>query len=433
MNFHLCERRPYDSDPWLSALERPSTPLKELRICLHQVVNALSDALDLVGIDEVLHGKRVAYMAVQCGYQLGFSPAQLRMLFDLGLLHDIGVSSSDVHQQLLNQFDWRESQQHCQIGFQRLKNFPPLAELAEPILHHHTHWKDLQDLGLEQTLALFANLIFLVDRVDSLAAPHFGHNILFQTEQIRTQIAEKRDSHFAPRLVDAFLAISSSQAFWLPMETQHLSQFIQDAGLNREPVLLSFGELKELAHIFSAIVDAKSSFTAEHSQGVARLASFLASLYGFPEEVCVKIEAAALLHDLGKLRIPDAVLDKPTPLTPADLALIQQHSFDTYEILRKIPGIEDIAIWAAFHHENLVGSGYPFRAQADQICMEARIIAVADIFQALAQTRPYRNQLSLDDILKHLDAFVEQGALDDLLVSLVKRHRDRCYQEALAG
>ena len=425
------EQRLADWQSCRNPLHSPPPLTKDLKISLQQTIIALSDSLDLVGVDEVFHGKRVAFIALQCGSYLGYEPLRLRLLFNLGLLHDCGVSSSQVHQKLISNFDWQESQQHCQIGYARLKNFPPLAHLAEPIFFHHTPWEELQKLELSPQLTRCANLIFLADRIDSLAAPHYGHNILFHTEQIRSLIKEKRGLYFDPQLVEAFLAVSASPAFWLAMESPHLTQFIQEAGQNRETVDLSFAELKQLAQIFSEIVDAKSSYTAEHSQGVARLASYLAGVYGFPAEICSKIEAAALLHDLGKLRIPDEILDKPTPLEPEDLTLIQQHSYDTYEILRKIPGIEDIANWAAFHHENLRGTGYPFRVQADQICMEARIIAVADIFQALAQNRPYREAMPLDDLLARLDGFVELGVIDNLLTALVKRNRERCFQEAL--
>ena len=433
MNFHFCERLSDIGGSWPLPSPISSVTTKELKVCLHRAISALSDALDLVGVDDVFHGKRVAFMAVQFGYRLGLEPERLTILFDLGLLHDCGVSSSLVHQQLINNFDWRESQEHCEIGYERLKKFTPLAHLSEPIRYHHTRWEELRTLALEPDLAQSANLIFLADRIDALAIPHYGDTILPQIDRIRTQIAAWSGDFFDPRLVEAFLSAADSQAFWLAMEPRHLAHFIQESGEDREPASLTFAELKDLARIFAAIIDAKSSYTAEHSLGVARLAGYLAARYGYPEEICDKIEAAALLHDLGKLRVPDEILDKASPLTPEDLTRIQQHSFDTYEVLRQIPGIEDIAFWAAFHHENLTGTGYPFHARADQICMEARIISVADIFQALAQNRPYRNALPLAEVLTRLEHFAGRGLIDDLLVSLVKRNPEDCYRKALVA
>ena len=108
------------------------------QVDLRQAIYALSDALDLVGIDEIGHGKRVGYMALQCGRKLGLDVHSLTDLFEIGLLHDCGVSSSRVHRHLVEDFDWRESQEHCQIGHDLLKDFAPLAHMALPILFHHT-------------------------------------------------------------------------------------------------------------------------------------------------------------------------------------------------------------------------------------------------------------------------------------------------------
>jgi putative nucleotidyltransferase with HDIG domain len=402
----------------------------EIQVDLRQTIYALSNALDLVGIDEVQHGKRVGYMAMQCGQWLGLDAKSVNDLFELGLLHDCGVSSSRVHKHLVEEFDWRESKEHCQIGHNLLNNFGPLAHMAQPILYHHTPWHELKDLNLAPRISRFANLIYLVDRVDTRAAAHFDKDILLETDNIREFIYCKRAAYFDPDLVDAFMAVSESQAFWLSMEQRHLIHFITDMGAHNHTIPLSLKELKQLAHIFSRIVDAKSEFTVEHSEGVARLARYLAAKYGLSHNSCEKIEAAALLHDLGKLCVPDEILDKPGPLDSNDRAIIEQHSFETCRILSRIPGIEDIARWASYHHETLHGKGYPFHPKADEMEMEARIIAVADIFQALAQNRPYRASLPLKKIIEMLEKFVAEDHLDRKLVDLVKQYGEHCYQEA---
>lgn len=251
-------------------------------IDLRQVVYALSDALDLVGIDDVGHGKRVGIMAVACGRGLELPLRDQTALFDLGMLHDIGVSSTATHNHLLLEFDWEGSQEHCEIGYRLLRDFPPLAGLAEPIRYHHTHWDELQAMpNLPAKVAERANLIYLADRVDTLAAPHYGNgDLLMHTAGIRDQIAARAGRFFKPQLVETFLAASATEAFWLELEPRGIQAVMQEMLSREAPYPASMPELKQLARIFAQIVDAKSTFTAEHSTGVSRLARFFAEGLG---------------------------------------------------------------------------------------------------------------------------------------------------------
>ncbi|MBI5922216.1 MAG: HD domain-containing protein [Betaproteobacteria bacterium] len=385
---------------------------------LHQVIYALSDALDLVGIDDVGHGKRVGIMAAACAQALGKSQAETSFLFDLGMLHDIGVSSTSTHNQLVTQFDWSGSQVHCEIGYQLLQDFVPLARLADPVHFHHTRWDKLSTMNeVTRAVAEQANLIYMVDRVDALAAAHYANgSLLMHTAEIQTKISDNAGTYFSPLLVESFLAVSASEAFWLQLEPRSIQALLQDMQLRAEPCRASVSELKQLARIFSRIVDAKSQFTAEHSLGVAQLSRLLAERMNVSPLNCDKIEIAGLLHDLGKLRVPDEVLDKPSALDERERKIINTHSFETYQILRHIKGFEDIAQWAAHHHEEPDGKGYPFHLAGDTLPLEARILRVADIFQAMAQNRPYRAGLSAAAVLDFLKQLVAKGRIDAEIV-----------------
>lgn len=390
---------------------------------LRQVIYALSDALDLVGIDDVAHGKRVGIMAAACARVMGLDRGDTTFLFDLGLLHDIGVSSTRTHNHLVSEFDWQMSQEHCNVGCELLRDFGPLAAMAEPVHYHHTHWQDLQGRAdVSRQVAEQANLIFLVDRVDALTAPYYSSgNVLMQAPAIRQKIRDSAGTFFAPELVEAFLQASAAEAFWLRLEPRGIQSALEDMLAQGQPCRASLAQLKQLAGIFSRIVDAKSPFTAEHSLGVARLARHLAEAMGVPQANCERLEIAGLLHDLGKLRVPDEVLDKPGQLDERERKMINAHSFETYQILHRIRGFEEIAAWASYHHEEPDGSGYPFHLTVDAMSREARILRVADIFQAMAQDRPYRAGLSADAVLQFLRELAHQGRIDAEVVAVAAR------------
>ena len=406
-----------------------------LDVDLREVVYALSDALDLVGISDVAHGKRVAIMAERCAHLLGHDPNEATFIFDLGMLHDIGVSSSRVHAHLVSEFDWENSQEHCLIGYQLLRGFKPLARMAEAVLLHHTHWTGLQArLDVAPEVAEVANLIFLVDRVDALCAAFYGgDSILRHNQTLRAHIAGLSGSYFSPRLVDAFMSASSSEAFWLSLEPRGIQQALQgklNGGQKFQPTMR---DLKRLAHIFARIVDAKSSYTANHSLGVARVARLVGRLMGLDALVCDKLLIAGLLHDLGKLRVPDDILDKPGPLDDQELSVMQTHSYETYQILGRIRGLEEIAQWAAYHHEAPGGRGYPFHLDAAQFSLPARILRVADIFQAMVQNRPYRNGLTEGAVRAYLDKLALCGLIDGEVVQVLEANMGRAMHVAGAA
>lgn len=405
-----------------------------LKTDLRHVIYALSDALDLVGIDDVGHGKRVGIMAAECAKVSGASASEVIQFFDLGMLHDIGVSSTQTHRHLVTEFDWDGSQEHCEIGYTLLHDFAPLAHLALPVKYHHTRWEKLQPMAIPPAIARQANLILLVDRVDAMAAPHYTDNtILSQAEAIREQVRMRTGSYFAPELVEIFLKASRTEAFWLMQEPSSIQLYLQDILAHTPPYPASLTELRQLAHIFSRIVDAKSPFTGTHSQGVAGLSLLLAKKLGIPKANCDKIEIAGLLHDLGKLRVPDEILDKPARLDTQERLIINTHAFWTFQILRNIEGFGELTQWAAYHHEEPGGHGYPFRLDGTILPLEARIIRVADIFQAMVQDRPYRKGLNEAQALEFIEQLAQEGRVDAEVVATLASYADEAMRAARAS
>lgn len=400
---------------------------------MRQVVYAFSDTLDLVGVDDFFHGKRVGLMAMELAQTMGWDQDAQDEIFHAGLLHDCGVSSTVTHQHLVQNLEWSDAHDHCEVGYMLLDRFSPLAHLAPLVRYHHSRWSDLLTMPISRALALQANLLFLADRVDALAAPHYGPHLLEHKEDIGNTLASHRGDLFAPELLDAFLTTARADAFWLMLEPRHIQNYLSYMMHRGHHRILDFNSLKQLATLFSVVVDAKSPFTAAHSIGVAHLAKYLGTLCQLSADSCDLLEIAGLMHDLGKLQIPDHILEKPGMLDGHERQVMNRHSFETYQILRRIPGLERIACWAAYHHETLDGTGYPYSLKASQLPIEARIIAVADIFQALAQNRPYRSALPPSEISSHLQSRARQGLLDASVVSTAIQHLDECWRAAVSA
>lgn len=384
-----------------------------LKTNIRPLVFALSDALDLVGIDDIAHGKRVGVMAAECAKTRQDSAAEIDAMFDLGMLHDIGVSSTVTHGHLVKEFDWNSSQVHCEVGYALLRDYARLAWMALPIKYHHTRWDALPIDRIGAQVAAQANLIYLVDRVDAMAAAHYAEgSLLMHMQHIREEIAKHAGTYFSPELVEVFLETSTSEAFWLSLEPHVVQAYLSDMLTHGRSTAIEAAELKQLALIFSRIVDAKSPFTAAHSLGVSKLARHIAEKMGVSAENCDKLEIAGLLHDIGKLRIPDEILDKPGKLDERERKIMNSHSFETFQILRHIPGFEEITPWAAYHHEEPEGNGYPFHIVGKFLPLEARILRTADIFQAMVQDRPYRTGLSCQEVSDFMKDLVAQGRIE---------------------
>lgn len=399
-------------------------------IDLNEVVLALSDALDLVGVEVVQHGKRVAYMAVATARAAGIPAEDLSDLALAGLLHDAGISSSRELRSVIGRLDFEEPSGHAARGADLLGRFAPFRRLAEIVRRHHESWSTPASTAEDPIVRLLANAIFLADRVDAFLRAEEGRDVLLRARSIRRAIAGLAVTRFSPVLVEAFLDVSEPEAFWLTLEPRHLDRHLAESLAVSRPRPAPAEALLSLAGIFATIVDAKSPFTAQHSEGVARLSSLLGRLAGLPPADCARLEIAGLLHDLGKLGVPDEVLDKPAPLDEGEFALVERHTFETWQILRRVAPLRELASWAAGHHEKVSGHGYPFGLHDDGLPLPARIVAVADVFQALAQRRPYRDSLPQAEILRMLRGMAGSGKLDGGLVELVARHVGACHAAA---
>ena len=185
--------------------------------------------------------------------------------------------------------------------------------------------------------------------------------------------------------------------------------------------------LKDICLLIAKIVDTYSSFTASHSLMVGQVSRSLAAYMNLPELECKKIEIAGYLHDIGKVYIPLKILEKQGELNSEERLQVREHSYMSSEILRNFSELGEIINWASNHHEKLDGSGYPLHLNENYLLLPDRIIAIADIFTALTEDRPYRRGMSCQHALQLIERDVINGALDKDVYRILYQHADALH------
>lgn len=216
------------------------------------------------------------------------------------------------------------------------------------------------------------------------------------------------------RALPALLAIAGLAGVWLSLRTARRQ--VQARELKDDFFRAIFVSLAKLLEL-------KDPETAQHSARVAMFSRDLAAEMGFSDEEQSRIHLAGLLHDVGKVGVPDEILLKPGRLTPEQRAVMERHSRYSAEAIAGIPGFSDLTRMVYAHHERLDGSGYPDAVVGSDIPIGARILGVADTFEALTSDRPYRKGRTAEEALQVFDEdahlFDEDvvGALNDLVAS----------------
>jgi putative nucleotidyltransferase with HDIG domain len=389
--------------------------IKEPHLTLFDLAICLSDACDLISPALTNHHKQVAYISYSIGKELGLDDQQLTDLTLAAAMHDIGALSLRERIDLM-EFESLNTSAHCEVGYSLLRCFKPTERIADIVRRHHHYWNDA---NTDATLLIESDIIHCADRV-ALLIDH-GKGVIGQVDDIRERTKKQRGAMFNPDVYDAFVAISEKEYFWLdtisPTVYRSLRRFIRTNSL-----ALHSEQLHDLAMLFSRIIDFRSHFTATHSAGVAATAVVLAELAGFSKRECDYMRIAGLLHDLGKLAIPREVLEKPGKLDKVEFDLIRTHTYHTFRILDTLEDFETINTWGAFHHERLNGKGYPFHHKKDDLSLGSRIMAVADIFTAIIEDRPYRKGMQPDEVTNLLNSIAAHGFIDMDIVALLKHN-----------
>ncbi len=192
--------------------------------------------------------------------------------------------------------------------------------------------------------------------------------------------------------------VSSFEVQFLDAAADFLGVYHQNVSRLEEQRRMFIGTLRAL----TASIDAKDRYTCGHSERVGQLASQMAQAMGLDAETVERYRIAGMIHDVGKIGVPEAVLCKPGRLTDEEFAHIKRHPEIGYDILKDIPGMQDILPGVLHHHEHFAGGGYPHKLAGEQIPVIARVLTLCDTFDAMSSTRSYRKALTREYILAEI-------------------------------
>jgi HD-GYP domain-containing protein (c-di-GMP phosphodiesterase class II) len=197
---------------------------------------------------------------------------------------------------------------------------------------------------------------------------------------------------------DLYYTLLLKDAGWETCSSPSLDETVATSEPEGREVIADNQRLDNIAAAFASVIDAKSPYTFHHSERVADFATAIGRRLGLDPGAIVRLRRAGLLHDIGKLSVPNRILDKPGKLTPREWEVVLLHPYYTYQILERVPVFGELAFDASADHERLDGRGCYRNLQAAQLSAAARILAVADQLDALSADRPYRARLPRDQV-----------------------------------
>ncbi len=412
------------------------------------VLASLSYALDLTEGQPRGHTVRACLIGMEIGKEVGLSAEQLSDLYYALLLKDAGCSAnaapvanlfSSDDQTVKRNFkttDWtrlaskaRYVFQNARVGASLTRRLIALARIVkggDEVAREFTRIRCERGADIARGLGFPGSTAAAVRSLDEhwdgsghpdglreTEIPLLARICCFaQTLEVFLQdggrdealriAKERRGTWFDPHLVDLVLGWGGRGGWWDDVRGAVDPDTISENEPSERVRVASAEELNLIAEAFAGIIDAKSPYTFSHSSRVARIARCLGSRLGVPRLERHVLYQTGLLHDVGKLAISNRILDKAGPLTEDQFAQVRKHPHHTWEILRRAPAFSHLAWTAAVHHERLDGCGYPWGISGTELDLNSRIVAVADVFEAITADRPYRAPMPEEQVLEIL-------------------------------
>lgn len=418
-------------------------------VSLAEIMRAFSYALDLTEGQPAGHCVRACYIGMMVGAGLGLPPSRQHELFFTLLLKDLGCSSNAARIRELYETDDRAFKHQWKTipaglpatlrfvfaksaqGAPLSRRFSVIANILkngdaiaqEMIEARCSRGSDIA-AGLGFSPATCSGIYHLDEHWDGSGRPSHlrGDAIpLYSRIALLAQIAEVFYSHGGPQaaidevtarsgswldpeLVAAFRLIAGDGCLWRDLAAPSLETMLMGFAPPEDPLPVDEDYLDRIAEAFGQVIDAKSPYTAGHSFRVADYSEKLATALGLVPGRRRALRRAAALHDIGKLGVPNTILDKPGKLDDDEWVEMRSHAAHTSEVLSRIGAFSDMAALAGAHHERLDGKGYPLGLVDMEISRETRIITACDFYDALTADRPYRAAMDRAKALAIMEA-----------------------------
>ncbi len=434
-------------------------------LTLSELIGALSHALDITEGQAEGHCVRSCWIGMHVGRAMGLPDETLWELYYTLLLKDLGCSSNAARicelyltDDLSFKHDFKTVNGslpkvlkfvigHTGLGAGLTERFKAIAhivqhgdEIAQELIQTRCtrgadiarqlrfgdgvaagiHSLDEHWNGGGRPKRLKGEAIPVLSRIALLAQVVDVFNVSDGADAACWEVEDRCGSWFDPAVVSAFRRCAADPAFWEQLSAPSLEAAVFALEPGRFVVPLDEDYLDEIAIAFGQVVDAKSPYTAGHSARVALYTEGIAAELGLDEQRRRWLRRAALLHDMGKLGVSNAVLDKPGKLDEDEWAAVKRHAQYTESILSRIDAFGELAQVAGAHHERLDGRGYPRGLQAAEISLETRIITTADIFDAITAERPYRGAVPVAKTLAIMREEVDK-AIDARCLAALER------------
>ncbi|QGN37683.1 HD-GYP domain-containing protein [Klebsiella oxytoca] len=382
-----------------------------MRIALKSALMLTTRVIQIINPELHLHMQRTALIALELAQAVELSRQQQQTIFCAALLHDIGVLGDKRTFSSLDAID-NLNDPHQHRGAEMLAGLATFAPILPIIRDHH--------FSPEHRGTPEQHIVYFADVFERLLAEE-KNTATYQNNIINTfrSLYEEID----PPLCQTLCRLAQEEHFCLHLNPGHIQRMLEIIGPIND-VYIDIDGLKDICLLIAEIVDTYSSFTASHSLMVGQISRTLAEYMNLPPLDCKRIEIAGYLHDIGKVHIPLKILEKQGELNDDELLQVREHSYMTGEILSAFSELGEIMNWAANHHEKLDGSGYPLHLDKHYLQLPDRIIAIADIFTALTENRPYRPGMSRQQALRLIESDVLHGALDKDVYRVLHQHAE---------
>lgn len=401
------------------------------KISIYNLIFCLLETVELFHPELVNHFLQVGYIAISIAKKTTLTDTEILDLAIASLLHDIGALQDKF---LLEKYQYEHLniQNHVNLGYRVLKDFLPFQKAAYLIQFHHY----IKQAIIRTELFPFQQKQVQILRIaEKIALGHRSHEILGFGKSFKENFEKIELGEIHPEVKKAFLEVSDQESFWFNIEYRQIKRLIKSA-LNFPEIQMDMNLMLKFSKVIINLIEFWSPFSAFHSCGVAATAQSIGKIMNFDQVKCQKLRIAGYLHDLGKLAIPLEILDKPGKLNDDEFNIIKSHVYYSYQILQWLKGFEEIVNWGSFHHEKLDGTGYPFKLKGTDLSIESQLMAVADIFTALREDRPYREGMPKDKALGILSNMATNGLNQEIVnlvinnYDLIDGHRYAAHNEA---